>query len=118
MKRLQPVIWTKGTLLNPQHLQAQDRFLESNLEFQLDALSFRPWGFSRLRLEQEALSNGLITIGEAAGIFPDGLLFDFPGSDVRPTSRATADAFDADQKSLDIFLAVPDYREQGINVSA
>src|SRR5690349_20530986 len=60
MRRLQPVIWTKGTLLNPQHLQMQDRFLESNLEFQLNSLAFRPWGFSRLQIDQEALSNGSV----------------------------------------------------------
>jgi type VI secretion system protein ImpJ len=117
MKRLQPVIWTKGTLLNPQHLQVQDRFLESNLEFQLDALSFRPWGFRRLRLNQEALSNGMVAIGEAAGIFPDGLLFDVPNCDPGPPARSLADAFDPDQESLDVFLAVPNTREQGINVS-
>src|SRR5215471_12932487 len=117
MKRLQPVIWTKGTLLNPQHLQVQDRFLESNLEFQLDVLSFRPWGFSRLRIDQEALSNGIVDIREAAGIFPDGLLFDVPESDGGPASRALADAFDPDQESIEVFLAVPNYRELGINVS-
>jgi type VI secretion system protein ImpJ len=118
MKRLQPVIWSKGTLLNPQHLQVQDRFLESNLEFQLDALSFRPWGFSRLRIDQEALSNGIVSISEAAGIFPDGLLFDVPTSDAGPASRALSDAFDPDQESMEVFLAVPNYRELGINVSA
>ncbi|HXK02453.1 MAG TPA: type VI secretion system baseplate subunit TssK [Verrucomicrobiae bacterium] len=118
MKRLQPVIWTKGTLLNPQHLQVQDRFLESNLEFQTGLLSFRPWGFSRLRIDQEALSNGMVAVSEAAGIFPDGLLFDLPASDTGPSSRVLADAFDPDQESIDAFLAVPNYREQGINVSA
>jgi type VI secretion system protein ImpJ len=117
MRRLQPVIWTKGTLLNPQHLQMQDRFLESNLEFQLNSLAFRPWGFSRLQIDQEALSNGSVAVREAAGIFPDGLLFDFPDADAAPAARALADAFEPDQESIDVFLAVPSYREQGINVS-
>jgi type VI secretion system protein ImpJ len=35
MKRLQQVIWTKGTFLTPQHLQIQDRFLENKHQFQL-----------------------------------------------------------------------------------
>jgi type VI secretion system protein ImpJ len=118
MKRLQPVIWTKGTLLNPQHLQMQDRFLESNLEFQLDALAFRPWGFSRLRIDQEALANGAVAVNEAAGIFPDGLLFDVPESDAGPPARALADAFDPDQESIEVFLAVPSYREAGVNVTS
>ena len=118
MKRLQPVVWTKGTLLNPQHLQMQDRYLESSLEFQMEALAFRPWGFNSLRIDQEALANGTVSIREAGGIFPDGLLFDIPSSDGAPPSRALADAFEPDQESLDVFLAVPNYRDQGINVTS
>ena len=78
MKRLQPVIWMKGTLLSPQYLQTQDRFLENSLKFQLDGLSFAPWGFRRLQMNQEALASGYVAIADAAGIFPDGLLFDIP----------------------------------------
>src|SRR5215831_6579031 len=118
MKQLEPVIWSKGTLLNPQHLQMQDRFLESNLQFQLDALSFRPWGFSRLHFDQQGLANGVVAITEATGIFPDGLLFDIPLSDAGPATRSLADAFDPDQETLEVFLAVPNYRELGVNVSA
>src|SRR3981081_3547742 len=118
MKQLEPVIWTKGTLLNPQHFQMQDRFIESNLQFQLDVLAFRPWGFSRFRIDQEALSSGVVAIPEAAGIFPDGLLFDVPVSDSGPASRALSDAFDPDQESIEVFVAVPNYRGVGVNVSA
>jgi type VI secretion system protein ImpJ len=96
----------------------QDRFLESNLEFQLEALAFRPWGFNRLRIDQEALSNGEVTIREAAGIFPDGLLFDVPASDAGPPSRAVGDAFEPDQETMEVFLAVPNYRDSGVNVTS
>src|SRR5919107_1406947 len=48
MRQLQPVLWTKGVLLTPQHLQTQDRFLEDLLQFRLAALTFCPWGFRRL----------------------------------------------------------------------
>ena len=65
MTRLQPVIWTKGTFLSPQHLQIQDRFLESVLHFQLETLSFRPWGFRSLQIGQEALAEGSFTIAAA-----------------------------------------------------
>src|SRR6185436_5217744 len=117
MKQLEPVVWTKGTLLNPQHLQMQDRFLESNLQFQLDALAFRPWGFRSLRIDQEALADGTVAVSQASGIFPDGLLFDIPASDPGPPARVLADAFEPDQESLEVFVAVPHYRDQGVNVS-
>ncbi len=56
MKRLQPVIWAKGTFLTPQHLQIQDRFIEDTLGFTLGSLNYRPWGFGQLSINQEALA--------------------------------------------------------------
>ena len=74
MKQLQPVIWTKGTFLTPQHLQVQDRFIEDTLNFRLQALKFCAWGFSELLLNQEMLTQGQLVVSRAAGIFSDGLL--------------------------------------------
>ena len=68
MRQLQPVIWAKGTFLTPQHLQAQERFIESTLEFRLEALNFRPWGFHELLFNEEALAEGKLAISRAAGI--------------------------------------------------
>ncbi|MBZ5724198.1 MAG: type VI secretion system baseplate subunit TssK [Acidobacteriia bacterium] len=118
MKRLQPVIWTKGTFLSPQHLQLQDRYLENLLQFQLEGLSFRPWGFRSLQISQEALSAGAFGISSAAGILPDGLLFEIPGSDSAPPPRPLADCFEPDQTAVELHLAVPQYRERGLNVAA
>jgi len=117
MKRLQPVIWSKGTFLTPQHLQLQDRFLESNLQFQLDALSFRPWGFSGLTINQEALAAGNFALTQAAGIMPDGLPFEIPGSDAAPAPKPILTYFEQDQETLDVYLAIPNHREQALNVS-
>jgi len=117
MKRLQPVIWTKGTFLSPQHLQMQDRFLESVLRFHMDSLSFRPWGFRSLQISREALAAGSLGISSASGIFPDGLLFDIPGSDSAPPPKLLAECFEPDQATLDVYLSVPQYRERGLNVA-
>ena len=57
MRQLQPVIWAKGTFLTPQHLQLQDRFIESVLEFKLGALRFCPWGFAEVQIDREALGD-------------------------------------------------------------
>ncbi|MGA2117811.1 MAG: type VI secretion system baseplate subunit TssK [Bryobacteraceae bacterium] len=117
MKRLQPVIWSKGTFLSPQHLQLQDRFHENLLQFQLDNLAFRPWGFRSLTIAQEPLGAGAFGIASASGIFADGLLFDIPASDGAPPLKQLAECFEQDQTSLDLYLAVPDYRERGLNVA-
>jgi len=118
MRRLEPVVWTKGTFLNPQHLQSQDRFLEETLQFDLQALEFRPWGFRHLRIDQAALAAGNLVIAEATGIFPDGLLFEIPESDPAPAAKPLADQFQADVETVDVYLAVPSYRDRGFNVAS
>lgn len=117
MRQLQPVIWQKGTFLSPQYLQTQDRFIESVLQFRLEALNFRPWGFRELRVNQEELAGGNFAISRAVGIFPDGLTFDIPESDPAPPPKPLLSLFDAEQESVDVYLAIPQYRERGLNVS-
>jgi type VI secretion system protein ImpJ len=117
MTRLQPVIWSKGTFLTPQHLQIQDRFIENTLQFQLEALNFRPWGFQDLQIDHDALSAGVFSISRATGIFADGLLFEIPGADPGPPPKPLAECFDVDQDSIDVFLAIPQHKERGLNVS-
>ncbi len=117
MKRLQPVIWSKGTFLTPQHLQIQDRFVESTLQFRLDALNFRPWGLLTLQIDQEALAGGNLALARASGIFPDGLVFEIPDSDAAPPLKPLAQFFEGEEESVDFFLAIPAYRDRGLNVS-
>jgi type VI secretion system protein ImpJ len=117
MKQLQPVIWMKGTFLSPQHLQTQDRFLENALRFQVEAMSYQPWGFTTLRIDQEALAGGALALAAASGIFPDGLMFDIPNSDAPPAPIQLADSFEPDADTLDAYLAIPHHRERGLNVS-
>ena len=118
MKQLQPIIWTKGTFLTPQHLQTQDRFIEDTLNFRIQALKFCPWGFRELTINQELLTEGQLAVSRAAGIFPDGLLFDIPEADPPPPSKALAEVFEPGTRSLDVYLSIPDYRQRGLNVSA
>ncbi len=116
MRQLQPVIWSKGVALSPQHLQAQDRFFEETLRFQLEALAFRSWGFTELQLDGAALSDGQFSISRGAAIFPDGLLVEMPSSDPLPPSRALDDCFHDGRSRCTFYLAVPQSREGGINI--
>jgi type VI secretion system protein ImpJ len=116
MRQLQPVIWFKGVSLSPQHLQAQDRYFEESMRFQLEALAFRNWGFTELELDGTALSEGLLTLSRAAGIFPDGLLLDLPASDTLPRSRTLDECFREGRSRCTFYLAVPEHRPDGINI--
>ncbi len=118
MRQLQPVVWTKGTFLTQNHLQHQDLFFESLLEFRWDALNFQPWGLLSLEIDREALAAGNFKIESAAGIFPDGLVFDVPAADPAPPPKPLAQYLKTEQESLDIHLAIPAYRYGGLNVAA
>jgi type VI secretion system protein ImpJ len=118
MKHLQPVIWSKGTFLTPQHLQVQDLYFESTLQFRLSALSSFAWGFTALGIDPEALTAGEFKLTHASGMLPDGLLFDIPHSDRAPKARNVAEFFEKDKDALEVYLAIPGYRERGINVSS
>ncbi len=116
MRQLQPVVWSKGVFLSPQHLQAQDRFFEESLRFLADALAFRNWGFSSLQIDGTALSEGQLNLSQASGVFPDGLMLDMPASDAPPRSRTLEECFPAGSNRCAFFLAIPQDRPGGINI--
>lgn len=117
MTRLEKVLWTKGVLLTPQHLQVQDRYLEELIGFRTASLAAFPWGFSRLEIDREALSGGIVALAEAAGLMPDGLPFDMPGADVPPAPRPLEGLWQPDQDTLDIYVCIAEQRPGGHNVS-
>ena len=116
-RQMQPVLWTKGLLLTPQHLQVQDRFLEDNLEFRLTAHTFCPWGFRSLEIDRDTLEQGGLAIAATSGIMPDGLLFDVPGADPAPPPRPLPELWEDDLEALTFYLAIPERRPGGFNVS-
>src|SRR5664280_981648 len=99
MRQLQPVLWNKGALLQAQHLQTQDLYLESQLQFFMESLCGYPYGFQTLTVDTARLGTGYFGISAASGVFPDGLLFDIPASDLEPEARPLIDAFPEGQST-------------------
>jgi len=117
MRQLQPVIWSKGTFLSPQHLQAQERFVEDSSRFYLDSLNARSWGFREIQIDSKALSEGRLAIVLASGIFPDALPIDIPASEYPPPARILDECFQDGKQACTFYLAVPEYLNGGMNVS-
>lgn len=120
MKQLQPVIWSKGTFLQPQHLQTQDRYLESLLHFRQEALRFAPYGFRDVVFSQQALAAGQLQLESASGLMADGLAFSIPASDAAPEAKQLAPWFEPVQgvvpEAVELYLAVPAYRSGSANL--
>ena len=117
MTRMLPVVWTKGVFLSPQHLQAQDRFFEELLGFRLDALAFRSWGFVNLAFDGSALAGGTLAVSTCAGLFSDYLVFDTTNGSPLPGARSLEDCFPEGRQQCAFYLAVPQYREGGLNIA-
>lgn len=117
MKNLNRVAWTKGMFLSPQHFQLQDDCFEDALQFRATASSNCNWGLTDLAIDQESLSNGVFNLRNCRGVFPEGLPFHIPDTDQPPASRDIAPCFPITQQDLDVYLALPERRARGRNVS-
>jgi type VI secretion system protein ImpJ len=115
MKNLHRVVWSKGMFLTPQHFQTQDEYLENLFQFRFAASQFANWGVTELNVDEPSLLNGLFTLRYCRGILPDGLVFNIPETDQLPPGRAVEEFFPPLQKTLDVYLAVPEQRAGGRN---
>lgn len=80
----QRVAWVEGMLMEPQHFQQQERFLENAFFSKIGMVNAYSWGVSSLEIDSGLLEQGLLAIKSAKGCFPDGTVFNMPGNDPLP----------------------------------
>lgn len=73
------VIWREGMLLRPQHFQHSDRYYDYQMKTRTHLLGRYMWGFLELLIEEAPLKDGKLVVSRAAGILPDGSLFNLDG---------------------------------------
>jgi predicted component of type VI protein secretion system len=59
------VVWSEGMLLQPQHLQQHDRYLQAQLEARVRDLQPYGWGHARLQIDQQQLALGKLSLQAA-----------------------------------------------------
>jgi len=91
--------------------------VEDSARFYLDSLNPKCWGFSDFQIDAKALSEGILSITLATGIFPDALTLDVPVSDPAPPARTMDECFQDGRKSCMFYLAIPQYLQGGMNIS-
>jgi type VI secretion system protein ImpJ len=93
----------------------QSRYFEDSLWFLIASIRNYPWGLLSLTLDKDAIRNGLAVVRHASGIFPDGLVFEFPDSDLAPTPTSLKELFSPTDSEITLNLAVPVRRSQGLD---
>jgi type VI secretion system protein ImpJ len=78
------VIWSEGMLLQPQHLQQHDRYLQTQLESRVGRVRPYAWGLSGLRIDEGALALGRLALTACSGVLPDGTPLNLPQDDDLP----------------------------------
>lgn len=97
------------------HFQAQSSYLETTYAFAFSNLFFRPYGFTRLRLDPQAIRSGTVMVLEAWGVMQDGLAFEIPQGDPPPPSREVQGLEDAEGGTMTVFLGIPSWRPDRAN---
>ena len=84
MSNYRKVVWSEGMFLSPQHFQQQDRYVERLVNRSSGSRGPNGWGIEELKLDEELLRLGKISILKARGIFSDGTPFEIPAEDDAP----------------------------------
>ncbi|QHF45558.1 type VI secretion system-associated protein [Pseudomonas sp. S35] len=100
------VVWSEGMLLQPQHLQQHDRFLQAQLEARVKTLRAYAWGFSALEIDPQQLAMGKVALLSFSGVLPDGTPVGQPFDDEMPLPLAIPD----DARDVKVVLALPSVR--------
>lgn len=100
------VVWSEGMLLQPQHLQQHDRYLQSMLESRVGALRPYSWGFSSLKIDEQQLALGKLSLLSCSGVLPDGTPLQLPTDDDLPLPLDIPE----DSRNALVVLALPTRR--------
>lgn len=108
------VIWSEGLFLRPQHLQQNDRYIESYVQGRCSTLRNYAWGVRELAIDEGALSLGKIAINRLNAVLPDGTPINIPYDDDPPTSIDIGE----DVRNKIVYLVLPHKRTDATEVES
>lgn len=102
-----PIQWSEGMLLTPQHLQQNDIYWQEQLRHTLACVQPNYWGLVDLAINGADLVAGKLTIERLHCVMPDGLALQYPRESDEPL-RLDLNALKWEEgKSRKVHLAVP-----------
>jgi len=109
--KLNPVAWSEGMFLRPQHLQQHDLFGDARLHYHLHALDPFHWGVRELALDEEALAEKRIVVTRLDAVLRDGTVLRVPGN-----ATLESRSFEAGRDRLDLHLGLRSWSATEPNV--
>ncbi len=102
-----PVQWSEGMLLSPQHFQQSDAYWQAQMAYRLSLLSTPAYGISAIEFDTTSLSTGLVKILRLEAILPDGTPVVYPGSFTQALTVQVTTAQLPEGERLRIQLVLP-----------
>lgn len=104
------VHWSEGMFLRPHHLQAAQRWMETSVRAGMDSMRPFGWGFLSLQVAHEPLENMTLRLDACTARLKDGTWVHIPdNTEVSPINFEAA--LDAAERSVDLFLGIPQMQE-------
>jgi len=106
-------LWMEGMFIRPQHLQQQNRYLESLIERRVAGLRPSGWGLRTLSIDRDLLRIGKFGLAGCEAMLPDGTVVTIPQDIEAPPARSVA----PETRNRLVKLAVPARRGDGLELA-
>jgi type VI secretion system protein ImpJ len=100
-QKVNPIAWTEGMFLRPQHLQQHDLYVQDRLTDHLRTVDPFHWGIRELVIDTEALSDHRIEVVRLDAVLRDGTVLRVPGNAVIESRE-----FDPAVQSVDVHVGI------------
>lgn len=111
------ILWSEGLTLGPQHFQSQDLYHENRLRRMAAALNPHFWGVRSVQWNLDGLGHHRLQADTLSVIFPDGDIYDAPGTDLLP-DPVDLSGLPSDTHSFTFYAALPALKAHGGNAGA
>ncbi|HKB08641.1 MAG TPA: type VI secretion system baseplate subunit TssK [Candidatus Polarisedimenticolia bacterium] len=105
MEKLRPVRWKEGMFLRPHHLQQHDVYVESRESGRPQGLDPYAWGIQKIELDEDALSNYVVSVKRLRAVLADGTLLDVPRNSRLP-NRPFKEFLSRSDRPLNVSIGV------------
>lgn len=102
-----PVQWSEGMLLSPQHFQQADAYWQAQLQHRQAQLQPDGWGLSLLDIDPIALASGQVRVHRLECLMPDGTAIVYPGGYTTALQAELAPLALAEGQRVKVHLVLP-----------
>ncbi len=112
-----PLFWHQGLLLQPQHFQQFDLYIQSLLSPFVHYQKPYFWGVNHIHIEESSLQNMVFQVSKADMVFPDGTWAVFPGNAVIQARSFEEVSSEIEGGPMKVYVGIRKWDYTGKNVT-